>query len=58
MKSKNYITKAYIDMLKNKDVQTGLYFNTPKVVIKGDKYRKALKPIEKLITKLIPNTPD
>lgn len=49
MKSKNYITKAYIDMLKNKDVQTGLYFNTPKVVIKGDKYRKTLKPIEKLI---------
>lgn len=46
---KNYITKAYIDMLTNKEKETGVYYTTPKVVVKGDKYRKALNPTEKLI---------
>lgn len=49
MKTKNYITQAYIDMLKNKEKQTGLYYATPKVIIKGDRYRKALNPTEKLL---------
>lgn len=49
MKTKNYITQAYIDMLKNKEKQTGLYYATPKVIVKGDRYRKALNPTEKLL---------
>ncbi|WP_338705244.1 hypothetical protein [Priestia aryabhattai] len=46
---KQYITKAYIDMLNDKEKATGIYFTTPKVIVKGDKYRKALNPTEKLI---------
>ncbi|MGZ0875131.1 replication initiator protein A [Priestia megaterium] len=46
---KNYITKAYINMLNDKEKATGVYFTTPKVIVKGDKYRKALNPTEKLI---------
>ncbi|PGA21961.1 hypothetical protein COL65_02410 [Priestia aryabhattai] len=46
---KQYITKAYIDMLNDKEKATGIYFTTPKVIVKGDKYRKTLNPTEKLI---------
>ncbi|MEH7613869.1 hypothetical protein [Gottfriedia acidiceleris] len=46
---KNYITKAYIDLLIDKEKQTGTYFTAPKVVVKGDKYREALSPTEKLL---------
>ncbi|WLR53781.1 replication initiator protein A [Mesobacillus subterraneus] len=46
---KNYITKEYIEMLRDRNKETGLYYATPKVICKGDKYRKALKPVEKLL---------
>jgi hypothetical protein len=46
---KNYITKAYIDMLTDSTKPTGVYYATPKVIVKGDKYRKALQPVDKLI---------
>lgn len=45
--TKKYITRAYVDMLRDKEQKTGVYYSTPKVVKKGDKYRKALSPIEK-----------
>lgn len=44
---KNYITKAYVDMLRDKDKSTGVYFNTPKVIKRGEKYRKALSLTQK-----------
>jgi midasin (ATPase involved in ribosome maturation) len=46
---KSYITRAYIDMLQDSTKSTGVYYATPKVIVKGDKYRKALNPTEKLI---------
>lgn len=45
--TKNYITKAYVDMLHDKEKQTGVYFNTPKVIKRGVKYRKALSRLQK-----------
>jgi len=47
--TKNYITKTYIDMLKDKEKATGVYFNTPKVIYKGEKYRKAISLTQKAI---------
>ncbi|MCM2532173.1 hypothetical protein NDK43_06895 [Neobacillus pocheonensis] len=44
---KNYITNAYIDMLHDKTKATGVYFNTPKVIKHGVKYRKALSRLQK-----------
>ncbi|MEH7031534.1 hypothetical protein V7054_05070 [Priestia megaterium] len=46
---KNYITKAYIDMLTKKEKQTGIYFSTPKVIKRGDRYRKTLSLTQKAI---------
>ncbi|MBQ4867479.1 replication initiator protein A [Priestia megaterium] len=46
---KQYITKAYINDLTDKEKATGVFFSSPKVVVKGDKYREKLKPIEKLL---------
>lgn len=36
-------------MLNDKEKETGVYFTPPKVVFKGDKYREALSPVEKII---------
>lgn len=47
--TKNYITKAYVDMLHDKEKQTGVYYNSPKVIRKGDKYRKTLSMTQKFI---------
>jgi hypothetical protein len=44
---KNYITKAYIAMLHDKNTPTGTYFNTPKVIKRGVKYRKVLTDTQK-----------
>ncbi|MED4021994.1 replication initiator protein A [Priestia aryabhattai] len=46
---KQYITTGYIKDLTNKEKATGVFFSSPKVVVKGDKYRDKLKPIEKLL---------
>ncbi|MFP8643354.1 hypothetical protein ACLHWY_17650 [Priestia aryabhattai] len=46
---KQYITKGYIKDLTDKEKATGVFFSSPKVVVKGDKYRDVLKPIEKLV---------
>ncbi|AZU60104.1 hypothetical protein [Neobacillus mesonae] len=47
--TKKYFTKAYVDMLNDKEKQTGTFFTPPKVVIRGDKYRETLSPTEKLL---------
>ena len=47
--TKKYITRTYVDMLRDKEQKTGVYYSAPKVVMKGDKYRKALSPTEKLL---------
>ncbi|WP_394547558.1 replication initiator protein A [Priestia aryabhattai] len=46
---KQYITKGYIKDLTSKEKATGVYFNTPKVIYKGEKYRKALSLTQKAI---------
>ncbi|GAB6415593.1 replication initiator protein A [Bacillus cereus] len=46
---KQYITKGYVDKLRDKEQKTGVYYSAPKVVMKGDKYRKKLSAIEKLL---------
>lgn len=46
---KQYITQGYVDKLRDKEQKTGVYYSAPKVVMKGDKYRKALSPTEKLL---------
>lgn len=46
---KQYITQGYVDKLRDKEQKTGVYYSAPKVVMKGDKYRKTLSPTEKLL---------
>ncbi|WP_255294144.1 replication initiator protein A [Bacillus toyonensis] len=46
---KQYITQGYVDKLRDKDQATGVYYSAPKVIMKGDKYRKKLSPTEKLL---------
>lgn len=46
---KQYITQGYVDRLRDKEQKTGVYYSAPKVVMKGDKYRKTLSPTEKLL---------
>lgn len=44
---KNYITKAYLEKLHDNKTATGVFFNTPKVIKRGVKYRKALSTTQK-----------
>lgn len=46
---KQYITQGYVDRLHDKEQKTGVYYSAPKVIMKGDKYRKKLSAIEKLL---------
>lgn len=46
---KNYITKAFMEAYRNKAEKTGVYYNTPKVIYKGDKYRTHLSLLQKAI---------
>ncbi|MGG2061656.1 hypothetical protein [Priestia megaterium] len=46
---KQYITKAYINDLTDKEKATGVFGTPPKVIRKGEKYRKALSVTQKFI---------
>ncbi|PGQ40301.1 hypothetical protein COA19_12350 [Bacillus thuringiensis] len=46
---KQYITQAYVDKLRDKDQATGVYGTPPRVIRKGEKYRKALSITQKYI---------
>lgn len=46
---KNYITKGYIEKLHDSQSKTGVYGTPPRVIRKGEKYRKALSMTQKFI---------
>lgn len=46
---KQYITQAYIDRLRDKEQSTGVFGTPPRVIRKGEKYRKALSVTQKFI---------
>lgn len=46
---KQYITKAYINDLTDKEKATGVFGTPPKVIRKGEKYRKVLSVTQKFI---------
>lgn len=46
---KLYITQEYVDRLRDKEQKTGVYYSTPKVIMKGEKYRTKLSLTQKAI---------
>ncbi|MED3681830.1 hypothetical protein [Bacillus thuringiensis] len=46
---KQYITQTYIDMLRDKEQKTGVFGTPPRVIRKGEKYRKTLSVTQKFI---------
>lgn len=46
---KQYITQGYVDKLRDKEQKTGVYYSTPKVIYKGEKYRTKLSLTQKAI---------
>ncbi|PGW18550.1 hypothetical protein COD90_07880 [Bacillus cereus] len=46
---KQYITQGYVDKLRDKEQKTGVYYSSPKVIMKGEKYRTKLSLTQKVI---------
>ncbi|PGK45742.1 hypothetical protein [Bacillus cereus] len=47
--TKKYITQGYVDKLRDKEQKTGVFGTPPRIIRKGEKYRKALSITQKFI---------